>query len=56
MSEKVISRKLFVWVVASVMLFSDKLQSEDWVAVSLAYIGIQGAADLAAKWRGSKNV
>tara|TARA_Y100000034_G_C6687237_1_gene302439 strand:+ start:233 stop:346 length:114 start_codon:yes stop_codon:yes gene_type:complete len=27
------------------------LQSEDWVAISLAYIGIQGLADIAAKWR-----
>ena len=50
-SEKIMSRKLFVWVVASCMLAADKLQSDDWVAVSLGYIGIQGVADLAAKWK-----
>lgn len=55
LSEKVMSRKLLVWVVASCMLFADKLQSDDWVAISLGYIGIQGVADLAAKWKGAKN-
>jgi hypothetical protein len=33
------------------MLAADKLQSDDWVAISLGYIGIQGVADLAAKWK-----
>ena len=27
------------------------LTSGDWVAVSLAYIGLQGAADIAATWK-----
>ena len=30
------------------------LRSEDWVAISLAYIGIQGLADIAAQWRHGK--
>ena len=30
------------------------LTSSDWVAVSLAYIGLQGAADIAAKWKHGK--
>ena len=50
---KLISRKLMVWLTATVFMFTEStpLQSEDWVAISLAYIGIQGLADIAAKWR-----
>lgn len=45
------SRKLMVWVTATaLMLFSD-LQSSDWVAVSLVYIGSQAAVDLAKAWK-----
>lgn len=48
---KVTSRKLLVWTVASVALFLSQIKSEDWVAISLAYIGSQALVDLAAKWR-----
>ena len=49
--ERWISRKLSVWVVATAFLASEKLTSDDWVAISLAYIGIQGVADIAASWK-----
>ena len=45
------SRKLIVWGTATVFLAMGSLTSSDWVAVSLAYIGLQGAADIAATWR-----
>ena len=48
---KITSRKLLVWTVASVALFLSQIKSEDWVAISLAYIGSQALVDLAAKWR-----
>ena len=49
---KLLSRKLMVWSTATyLMLFTTSLQSEDWVAISLAYIGIQGLADIATRWR-----
>jgi len=51
LSEKLLSRKLLVWIVATGLMAADRLQSEDWVAVSLGYIGIQGVADLMAKWK-----
>ncbi len=52
---KLLSRKLMVWSTATyLMLFTNSLQSEDWVAISLAYIGIQGLADIATKWRHGK--
>lgn len=52
---KVTSRKLLVWSVASVALFLSQIRSEDWVAISLAYIGSQALVDLAAKWRAAGN-
>jgi hypothetical protein len=52
---KMMSRKLMVWTTATYfMLFSSSLASEDWVAISLAYIGIQGLADIAAQWKHGK--
>jgi hypothetical protein len=50
---KLFSRKLTVWLTATVFMFTETtpLQSEDWVAISLAYIGIEGLADIAARWR-----
>jgi hypothetical protein len=50
---KVMSRKLMVWGAATVFMFMDAvpLASEDWVAISLAYIGIEGLGDIASRWR-----
>ena len=52
LSEKILSRKLLVWLTASVFLGFGKLTPDEWVAVSLGYIGMQGFADLATKWKG----
>jgi len=53
---KLMSRKLMVWLTATSFMLLDvvPLASEDWVAISLAYIGIQGLADIASQWRHSK--
>jgi len=52
---KLMSRKLMVWTTATyLMLFTSALTSEDWVAISLTYIGIQGLADIATQWRHGK--
>ena len=48
------SRKLIVWGTATVFLAVGSLTSGDWVAVSLAYIGLQGAADIGSTWRHGK--
>ena len=50
---KLLSRKLMVWLTATglMLLPEQSLQSCDWVAISLAYIGIQGLADIATRWR-----
>jgi len=52
---KLLSRKLMVWTTATyLMLFTASLQSEDWVAISLAYIELEGLADIATRWRHGK--
>jgi len=49
---KLISRKLLVWVVATGLLWLDKVNSEQWVAIALAYVGTQAFIDAAVKWKG----
>jgi hypothetical protein len=41
-----ISRKLTVFIVASVGLFSSVITSSDWVIIATAYIAIQGFTDV----------
>jgi hypothetical protein len=50
---KLLSRKLMVWLTATSFMFLDvvPLESSDWVAISLAYIGLEGLADIATRWR-----
>jgi len=53
---KLTSRKLMVWLTATGLMLTETvpLRSEDWVAISLAYIGIQGLTDMATQWRHGK--
>lgn len=53
---KLVSRKLMVWLTATGLMLTESLplQSGDWVAISLAYIGIQGLADIAREWKHGK--
>ena len=46
---KWISRKLLVFIVACIGLFSSQLTSSDWVIIATAYIGIQGFTDIVKK-------
>ena len=50
---KAISRKLLVWIVASVFLGFGKITPDEWTAISLGYVGIEGFADIATKWKSS---
>jgi len=52
--ERYFSRKLMVWLTTTGMLFFDKITGDQWIAVSLAYIGAQGLADIATKWKAVK--
>ena len=44
-----VSRKLMVFVVASLGLFWGTLTSSDWVTIAAVYIGTQGAIDAISK-------
>jgi len=47
--DKVISRKLLVWLTATGLLTFSDLQSSDWVLISAIYIGGQSVVDIVAK-------
>ena len=49
------SRKLMVWAAATTLLAFDKVTADNWVALSLAYIGIEGIADIATRWKHGMN-
>ena len=46
---KWISRKLLVFLIACVGLFSGSLTSNDWIIIATAYIGIEGATTIVEK-------
>lgn len=52
--EKFMSRKLLVWLTTTGLLFAGKLEGEQYVAISLSYIMLQGATDAARQWRHGK--
>ena len=52
--ERFISRKFLAWGKATYLVFSGNVTSEDWVAVTLAYIGSQALVDLATQWNHGK--
>lgn len=49
--ERFISRKFLAWSVATYLCMQTTVTSEDWVAVTLAYIGSQALVDLATQWK-----
>ena len=48
---KVFSRKLMVWLTATGLASFQHIRPEDWVTISLVYIGSQGAVDIAVAWK-----
>lgn len=52
---KWVSRKLTVFVVGSVGLFSGKLTSSDWVIIATAYIAIEGATNIVERLMKAKS-
>ena len=49
--EKAISRKLLVFIVATVLLWNAQLDPETWGMIAMIYIGGQTAVDFAKMWR-----
>lgn len=50
-----LSRKLMVFLVGCVALFSGQLESNDWVVISTAYIAFQGATDIVERLMKAKS-
>jgi hypothetical protein len=53
---KWVSRKLTVFVIASVGLFSGSITSTDWVIIATSYIAIEGATTIVERLMKVKNV
>jgi hypothetical protein len=51
---KIISRKLMVFLIACVGLFTKDLTSEDWVIIATIYISVQGVTDMIIKLKEKK--
>jgi hypothetical protein len=53
--DKIISRKLLVWITATVLMYGSKITSDDWVLICMIYLGSQGALDIVEKFLSVKN-
>ena len=50
--EKMVSRKLLVFIVSTGLLAWSTLDPESWAMIALIYIGGQSAVDIAKIWKG----
>jgi hypothetical protein len=51
--EKIISRKLLVFAVATGLMYWSGLDADTWGMIAMTYIGGQTAIDFAKVWRGN---
>lgn len=51
---KFLSRKLLVWLTTTGLLIGGLVTGEQWISVAIAYVGFQGFADLAVRWKSGK--
>jgi hypothetical protein len=54
-TERFISRKFLAWLTATGLAVAGSLDGDNWVAVTLAYIGTQAVVDAATAWKHGKN-
>jgi len=50
-TEKFISRKFLAWLTATGLCAYGTVTSDNWTAITLAYIGTQALVDMAVKWK-----
>jgi hypothetical protein len=48
---RLVSRKFLAWLTACLMVGLGHIGPDEWVAVTLAYVGTQGLVDAAVKWK-----
>ena len=49
--ERIISRKFLAWITATGLCAYGTVTSDNWTAITLAYIGTQALVDMAVKWK-----
>ena len=49
--ERFISIKFLAWLVATGLCAYGTVNSDNWTAITLAYIGTQALVDMAVKWK-----
>ncbi len=49
--EKFISRKFLAWLTATALCVYGSVTSDNWTAITLAYIGTQALVDMAVRWK-----
>ena len=50
-TEKFVSRKFLAWLTATFLCAYGTVTSDNWTAITLAYIGTQALVDMAVKWK-----
>ena len=50
-TEKFISRKFLAWLTATGLCAYGVVTSDNWTAITLAYIGTQALVDMAVQWK-----
>jgi uncharacterized membrane protein YjjP (DUF1212 family) len=54
-TEKLVSRKLMVFGISVVALFSDKISGDNWIVISTAYIGTEAVVSIVERLIRNKN-
>lgn len=49
---KWLSRKLMVFAISAVALFTNKIDGDAWIILATAYIGIEGTIDAVTRLKG----
>ena len=49
--ERFISRKFLAWLTATILCVIGSVTSDNWTAITLAYIGTQALVDMAVQWK-----
>ena len=49
--ERFISRKFLAWLTATGLCAYGTVTSDNWTAITLAYIGTQALVDMAVQWK-----
>lgn len=46
-----ISRKFLAWLTGCLMVGVGRIGPDEWVAITLAYVGTEGLVDAAVRWK-----